>query len=88
MIFDLLASEYGYSVEEISSLSMREVDMLLTACSKRTRQKLNHEASLHGMKLTGGEEPQEPIELPPEAEKNLDKLYQNAFIHKKAKLSG
>jgi len=50
-LFDLFASEYGWTVEETLSHTFKQLKYLLEAMPKRQMRQLEWEAKLHGAKL-------------------------------------
>ena len=51
MIYDALASRYGYTLTEFYELTLRQVTQLLKVSSKAKHKELAQEAALHGVKL-------------------------------------
>lgn len=51
MIFDLIASEYGYSFTQIRAMTMREIETAVRNISRRRTDQAKFDASLHGVQL-------------------------------------
>jgi hypothetical protein len=50
-VFDIIASEYGYTLEQFGQMTVREVFVCMSNISKRKNNDLVIQAKLHGMKL-------------------------------------
>lgn len=51
IIFDLIASEYGYTWEQFIGLTYKLLDSCLEAIARRTHNKTAVLASIHGIKM-------------------------------------
>jgi len=51
IIFDLVASEYGYTFEQFIGLTYKLLDSCLEAIARRTHNKTAVTAAMHGIKM-------------------------------------
>jgi len=70
MIFDLIASEYGYSFAEIRAMTMREIETALRHISRRRTDQAKFDASLHGVTIDA---PEHPSQISSEKREAMDR---------------
>lgn len=70
MIYDALASRYGYTINEFYELTLRQVTQLLKVSRKAKHKELAQDAALHCVKL---KETMQPIDVSDEERGEQDK---------------
>lgn len=82
-----MSFEYGLTIDEISKMTMREVDWRLKKMAKRKNLQYKFEASLHGLelKIPETEIENKKIKVTPEQEISIQKAQQKSLERKRLK---
>ena len=81
MIFDLIASEYGYSFEDIRNMTMREIDIAMKYIGIRKHNEIAVNGKIHGLDMPFKETPMDKDEVvfSPEQKEYLDQIVDNGM---------
>lgn len=79
-IFDVFASEYGYTWDTFISMTFKQVNALMVAFNKRKHNEMALQAAMHGVKM---EPIREKIPMTKKDKKTLNDLIQKKLAEKR-----